>query len=415
MHRNSGLQTSRGSHKVAVLDTIHGATIIAKRMVKAGIEAEALEVYHHAPSLASYDLVVAPIHLGPNNQALAEAKLLRKRIITHHQAVGKLVQPCLPVFEVTGTHSKTSTALLLAKILSGKGKAISHTTRGIELWSGGSSRLVQSGLSITPGSVICAVETAETYQVDALVCEVSLGGTGLADYGILTSFVGDYRIAQGTTWASTAKLQMVSLAKRGARLVANVDVRISPEVSFGPVGDIRTAPDRIYFGNEFIDVELGQDLDFAGYDTAISAAVAACYSARVSPEEIAAGLEGFDGFSGRMKIIHDQGREILDNSNSGLKASDVGRALDRFGGRRLGLVVGEESETVCEGMDVHKLIELLKQRREEIDLLILVGSRLHPWAEELGANTAPDLATGTDLARAANGFDRLLLCVKCFR
>jgi UDP-N-acetylmuramyl pentapeptide synthase len=398
-----------------VLDTIHGAGVIAQKMVDSGVDAHAFEVYHSTPGLECFDLVVSPVHLGPGNPALAEARRLGKRIITHHQAVGELVHPRLPVFEVTGTHSKTSTALLLAKILSGNRRIVSHTTRGIELWSNGSSRMVQAGLSITPGNVIRAVEATEANQADYLVCEVSLGGTGLADFGVLTSFSGDYRIAQGTAWASTAKLQMVTLAKEGSRIIANSDVRISPDVSFGREGVVWATPEELHFGNEAFGLELDRDLDYPGYETAISAAAAACHTAGVCVEEVAASLEGFDGFVGRMKVTREGGLEIYDSSNSGLKVSDVSRVLDRISGRRVCLVVGEESETVCEGMDVPRLIDLLRIRRSEIDQLILVGDRMAPWAVDLKAKTAPDLAAGIEMARASGGIDRLLSCVKCFR
>lgn len=415
MHSHSGFEACRGSSKVAVLDTIHGAGIIARKMVDSGMDAHAFEVYHGSHNLDEFDLVVAPVHLGPGNPALAEARRLGRRIITHHQAVGELVHPGLPVFEVTGTHSKTSTALLLAKILSEKKSVVSHTTRGIELWSGGSSRMVQAGLSITPGNVIRAVESAEANYADSLVCEVSLGGTGLADFGVLTSFSGDYRIAQGTAWASTAKLQMISLAKESSRIVANADVGISPGVSFGRGGFVWATPEELHFGNEAVGLELDRDLDYPGYETAISAAAAACHAAGLVKEEIAASLEGFDGFTGRMKVVREGRLEIYDSSNSGLKVSDVSRALDRISGGRIGLVVGEESETVCEGMDVPRLIDLLRIRRSEIDQLILVGERVAPWALDLKAKTARDLATGIEMARASGGIDRLLSCVKCFR
>ncbi|MDD1750608.1 MAG: hypothetical protein LUO89_12135, partial [Methanothrix sp.] len=103
-------------------------------------------------------------------------------------------------------------------------------------------------------------------------------------------------------------------------------------------------------------------------------------------------------------------------SNPGHKVRVVATALDRARGGRLAVVVGEESETVCEGMDIPALLTLLRQRREEINFLVLVGERLRPWAEELEAATARDLAAGLDLARAgAAGLQGLLSCVKCFR
>jgi hypothetical protein len=116
-----------------------------------------------------------------------------------------------------------------------------------------------------------------------------------------------------------------------------------------------------------------------------------------------------------MKITRETGLEIYDSSNSGLKVSDVERALDRISGGRVGLVVGEEAQTVCEGMDVPRLIDLLSTRRSEIDQLVLVGDRIAPWAADLKAKIAPDLAAGVEMARASGGIDRLLSCVKCFR
>jgi len=391
-------------------------------MCRSGIDAHAFEVYHQAPSISGFDLVVVPVHLSPENPALAEAKRLRMRMITHHMAVGEFlrndIRQDLKIFEVTGTHSKTTTALLLSKIISSNMKVISHSTRGIELWSNGSSRTLQTGLSITPANVIHAVEIADANKADALVCEVSLGGTGLADYGILTSFSGDYRIAGGTKWASTAKLQMLSLAKRGSKIVANTDAKISSDISFGHGGYIIAKPKEIFFGHDKAQLALGKDLDFESYETAISASAAAAYCAGYSTKEIVDALEGFDGISGRMKVTRSSGITVYDSSNSGLKVSDVKHVLDLAtdGKIKIALVVGEEAETVCEGMDVPSLVELLSRYRNKIDLLVLVGRRLEPFAKDLGAKHAADLQTGESLARlSAPELDKLLLCVKCFR
>lgn len=423
MHRNTGLQAGRGSPKVAILDTIHGARTIARRMADIGIEAEALEVYHNSPGVADFDLVVTPVHLMPGNPALARARMLKKRIITHHQAVGELVgqslNPNIVLFEVTGTHSKTSTALLLSKMLSSQKRVVSHTTRGLETWHNGGFRVLQTGLSIAPANVIPAVAAAEAQEAEALVSEVSLGGTGIADYGILTSFSGDYRIAGGTKWASTAKLQMLSLAKVGSKLIANTDTGLSADISLGARGFIQAEPHRLLFGRDSVALDLGEDLDFQGYQTAIAGAAAAARAAGFSKRLIASALDGFDGFSGRMKVIRQGGVTIFDSSNSGLKVRDVNLALDRAAGTAaarsgLALVVGEEAETVCEGMSVPELVALLQERREEIDLLVLVGERLAPFAAGLGAGTARNLEGGFEQVKAG-GQKMQLLCVKCFR
>ncbi|MHC1631927.1 MAG: coenzyme F430 synthase [Methanotrichaceae archaeon] len=419
MYRRPGLPKSDGSAEVAVLDTIHGADVISEKMVKQGLDARALEVYHHVPDISDFDLIVAPVHLWPGNSVLNEARHLGKKIITHHKAVGELLaeNKNFRVFEITGIHSKTSTALILSRILSTKRKVVSHTTRGIELWVGKKSRMIQTGMSITPGNVICAFDAAESLGADDLVSEISLGGTGLADYGILTSFAGDYMIANKSLWASTAKLQMVSLASPGSKLIANVDTKISPDISFGSGSQVRYTLGQIQMNEKRIALILGENFDPQSYIIALSAASAAAFVSGMEPNEISAALEGFDGLSGRMKKVEERGIVVYDNSNSGLKVSGVESALDYARGEgKLGLVTGEESETVCEGMNVPLLVELLKRRRQEIGLLVLVGERLKPYAYELEALIAPDLDTGLKKSKIAlKRGDRILSCVKCFR
>jgi UDP-N-acetylmuramyl pentapeptide synthase len=411
------MQEGRRGSQVAVLDTIHGAAVIARKMVERGWQAEAFEVYHHTPDLSSFDLIVSPVHLSPRNPALEMARREGKAVITHHQAVGDLLRQdaaARDIFEVTGTHSKTTTALLLAVILSHHRKVLSHTTRGLEIWQDGRSIILQKGLSIAPANIIRAVQAAEDGGATSLICEVSLGGTGLADYGILTSLSGDYLIASGSKWASTAKLQMLSLAKSGMRFIANRDTRISSDLPFGPGSGIYACSDRLVLGKEDAKLDLGSDLDFPGYQTAISAAAAAAQAAGLGCRDIAEALSGFDGFPGRMKIHRLGHQTIFDSSNSGLKVRDVQRALDRARGSDLVAVVGEDSKTVCEGMDIPALSDLLRRRKGELARLILVGERLQPLAEELGAEAAADLEEGLEKAQKSSP-KRLLSSVKCFR
>jgi len=115
-----------------------------------------------------------------------------------------------------------------------------------------------------------------------------------------------------------------------------------------------------------------------------------------------------------MKIKRLPNQTFFDSSNSGLKVRDVARALDRASGPDLFVVVGEDKETVCEGMNILALSELLRQRKSEMAKLIIVGERLVPLAEELGAATAKNLQQGLEMAQKDLP-KRLLSCVKCFR
>ncbi|MHB8118503.1 MAG: hypothetical protein ACYDHX_07260 [Methanothrix sp.] len=151
-----------------------------------------------------------------------------------------------------------------------------------------------------------------------------------------------------------------------------------------------------------------------GYETAIAGAAAAADLAGIPRSMVAQALCGFDGFSGRMKIKRLPDQTFFDSSNSGLKVRDVARALDRAFGSDLVVVVGEDSETVCEGMNISALSDLLRQRKSEMATLIIVGERLVPLAKELGADTAKNLQQGLEKAQKGSP-KRLLSCVKCFR
>ncbi|MCQ8903047.1 MAG: coenzyme F430 synthase [Methanothrix sp.] len=402
---------------MAVLDSIHGADIIASRLRELGIDAEALEVYHNSHSMEGYSLVVAPVHLSPQNRSLSDARRLGKRIISHHRAVGLILgEREFRAFEITGTRGKTTTALLLALILSHEMRVVSHTTSGIELWNRGKRSLIRSGLSITPGNLIAAHQIASEERADALVSEVSLGGTGAFDVGVITSLAGDYLIAGSSMWASTAKLQMLSLSDPAARIVANTDTRLSADITFGDGGDVRFCGRSVMIRGESYPLSLGEALDLPAYSDGIAGALAAAISIGVDVQNAADALEGFEGFKGRMSRYQLDGVSVIDNSNSGLKVSGIERALDLASGGRICLVAGEDAESVCEGLDIDALVRMIESRREEIDELVLVGMRLEPHAPRLRGYTARNFQEGLEVARRhASSGDHLVLCVKCFR
>ena len=171
---------------------------------------------------------VAPVHLDSAYPMLAEARAEGKRILSHHEIVGKILKgdsrlSGIKTVEVTGVKAKTSTASLLADMLSRRFEVVLHTSRGLEYWKGGISSLISRGLSITPGSILVAVEKVfdARFRPDFFIFEISIGGTGTADFGVLTTLSPDYGIANNTALASEAKLQLVRNAKPGSTLLIN--------------------------------------------------------------------------------------------------------------------------------------------------------------------------------------------------
>jgi len=234
--------------KLAVLDLTHGGIPIAKSLAAAGSEVTGIDVYRtvepgmlleleekhgircsKTPLPASgFDLLVAPVHLDSAYPMLVEARVQGKSVFSHHEIVGEILKgdsrlSCIKTVEVTGVKAKTSTASLLADMLSRQFEVVLHTSRGLEYWKAGTSSFIYRGLSITPGSILVAVEKVfeAGFRPDFFIFEISIGGTGTADFGILTTLSPDYGIANNTALASEAKLQLIRNAKPGSTLLIN--------------------------------------------------------------------------------------------------------------------------------------------------------------------------------------------------
>lgn len=234
--------------KFAVLDLTHGGIPIAKSLVAAGNKVVGIDVYgttepdilleleetHGIPysktplSASEFDILVAPVHLDSAYPMLVEARAQGKRVFSHHEIVGEILKSDsrlsgIKTVEVTGVKAKTSTASLLADMLSRQFEVVLHTSRGLEYWKAGTSSLIHRGLSITPGSILVAIEKAfeAGFRPEIFIFEISIGGTGTADFGILTTLLPDYGIANNTALASEAKLQLVKQAKSGSTLLIN--------------------------------------------------------------------------------------------------------------------------------------------------------------------------------------------------
>ncbi|RPJ49545.1 MAG: coenzyme F430 synthase, partial [Methanobacteriota archaeon] len=234
--------------KLAVLDLTHGGIPIVKSLAAAGNEVTGIDVYGTVEpgtlleleekhgircsktplSSSEFDFLVAPVHLDSAYPMLVEARTQGKSILSHHEVVGKILKgdsrlSGIKTVEVTGVKAKTSTASLLADMLSRRFEVVLHTSRGLEYWKAGVSSLIHKGLSITPGSILVAVKKVfeAGFRPDFLIFEISIGGTGTADFGILTTLSPDYGIANNTALASEAKLQLVRHAKPGSTLLIN--------------------------------------------------------------------------------------------------------------------------------------------------------------------------------------------------
>ncbi len=451
----------KSSSRVVVLDLTHGGIIIARKLGKLGcsvtgidvygtlgpeelaaLENEGIKVYRDAQKTSDFDVIVAPVHLDPAYPMLTDAIDNKIPVLSHHEAVGQILSGYdlkgKTIIEITGTKAKTSTATLLSDILSRQKRVVSHTSRGVE--DRETRKTIKKGLSITPASIISALDAILEAGIDPriLVFEISLGGTGRADIGVITTIANDYKIANNTKMASEAKRQMILNAKPGSSLVINNDAlryfgACRRDVKIISFTDAVNASCNVYY--EDISSEGGtiayylgskkgrivirekSDYDITSYKTAFVCATAIALALNIDNDTIERAIGDFRGAEGRMKRISLAGRTLIDNSNSGLDIRTAGKALEfsKKQGERIIMVLGEEAKEVCEGLPPADVKRFIDKHMDELTALVIVGERMKP----LIANNiyyADDLEKGLELAKGlTRENDIILSCVKCFR
>jgi UDP-N-acetylmuramyl pentapeptide synthase len=441
---------------VAVIDLTHGGIPLTRHIARQARSVTGIDIYGTVGSDilsglekdsikiadkidTDIDLIVAPVHLNP---ALMP-DIGDCSVITHHRATGELISGTPDgsldrrIVEITGTCAKTSTATLLADMASRSMSVLSHTTRGVEHWQKGVPIKVHHGLSIAPGSILEALEHSADIKPDLYIFEVSLGGTGAADVGIITSLDNEYTIAGGSSTSTMAKMQMVEYAKHGSKLLLNASVgQIDPpdDVNIITFSDTSGKGD-VYMSDPPAGIRTincksqncgtirfmpGSGYDPSSYSTAMVCATAAACILDVGPGNIESTLLDFQGVHGRMRQVEWAGRKMVDNSNSGMNINSVGHALEYARniaktGNKLVLALGEEAKQVCEGLDPEDVSTFTIEHGSDVNDIILVGERM----ECISGNNihhADSLDRAIEMAESlTKENDIIISCVKCFR
>jgi UDP-N-acetylmuramyl pentapeptide synthase len=457
---------------IIVLDLTHAGIIIATKLAKLGFSVTAVDAYRTVDEnvlleleegcriktskkpvqIDKYDLVISPAHLDPEYPVLAEARKKGIKILTHHQAVGSILSmkgwtDKGTVIEITGSKAKTSSASLLAEMLSQKMKVVLHTSRGLELWENSQCKILNLGLSIAPGSILLAIDKLDEFGVSAecYIFEVSIGLTGFADIGIITTLEPDYRIAASTSNASDAKISVLSYAKPEEIFFLNVKDMKAHDMANKFGRTCFTFGDSEYSGQDYEDADtvayiddksvtfnhkngtfsspLSQNYNSRSYATAFAVSTAVALKMEIPEQDIIGVIASFEGLQGRMQEKEFEGRTLIDNSNSGMDIKSAERSLDYALTKSKSeseisgiiMILGEEAAQVCEGLPPEKVSEFVMRRSGELSRLILVGERM----QDIGNGKftyAGGLEEGLEIATAiASEKDIILSCVKCFR
>ncbi len=412
--------------RILVLDTIHGAEIIAEELKGLGKQAEVFDPYHQTFTKAlDYDLVIAPVHLNPNFEVVKQALKMEVPFMSHHKAVKEIARlkklfSDTKVVEVTGTVGKTAVCELICQLLKNKNaKVLSHTSSVTRFQSAG-EEVQFPRIGGAPANVLKVMRIAKEKKLKAeiAVFEISLGLTGIGDVGVITSLDADYRIASGTKDASAAKIASIQnyayeiegRNRRSAVIVLPDSFAEMPENRkdelkrfntnfFGTTANAKNlwlddTEHKVFFdglktvngdsvsGGMKFNFEAGFYGDY--YRNSLEASFCTVLSLGIPPERVNTG--DISAVRGRLKVENRKGRFLIDNSNSGTKLTFLGEITEmarRYSDKMI-LIVGVESEYVCEGVNEEELKEVVASAARDFVEIIIVGEE---FKDKIGGKT----------------------------
>jgi UDP-N-acetylmuramyl pentapeptide synthase len=261
------------------------------------------------------------------------------------------------------------------------------------------------------------------------VFEVSLGGTGLAEIGVITTIADDYPIAKGTRRAFDGKAQMAVGARRslvvsekekdlwsdlvdeGAEIVTfgdggGMDVKVSPPLIFDEAAELEIYVD----GRKELLVEILGSYLVPSYLPAFSAALATAIEAGAELDDAAKALQSFSGIPGRGDVRMEGGVWLIRERNPGVTASSVDFNLtclrDYYDLKGIGVVIEPTTKNVCERLEVEELEKVIMKHQDCVSGAYF----LHHRGDKKYEGEVFHLID--DISEAGKGHDALLWCTK---
>jgi coenzyme F430 synthetase len=397
--------------KILVVDMTHGGTVIASEFSKkTGVKVLAWDLYHTLDDVAKNNLAADGIELVDHHSlelqqdddlmvvAPVHSQLTVPVNMTHHQAVRLLLEDeiKIPIIEVTGVKGKTSTVAILKEIYRYYNPLI-LSSLGVEAVEGEKTTLLRKDISITPASIITAWKLALEAEFHPGMCifETSLGGTGLAEVGVLTNLVEDYSIAANSKRASQAKEQIFQSKMVACNLESfqsnysnkgfnnrtntfSTDAEANLTVSNVKYAILETSfnlklKELKNIRGELLNTSIPVKTFAPGpyqLENVLSATCAA-FSMGTSIDEIRAGLEGFKGINGRTSIQESGDMRIVHEINPGINLTAIKKSVAMMGHYGdMALVLGGQYGITCEEIDENALAEFLDELSNDITLIL---------------------------------------------
>ncbi len=337
-------------------------------------------------------LIIAPVHCNIDS----------KVDMTHHEAVKFLMkdQINVPVIEVTGVKGKTSTVKMLKEIFKDLNPLI-LSSLGVEVVENGKSILLKKNISITPASIIEAWQLAKDYKnIGICIFETSLGGTGLADVGILTNIAENYPIASKGKTASQAKAQIFKNKVVACDLDSYNQFYLNfneNTVTFSLNNDsnvcasnIKFELDKTSFNADINDLKtidgtiISTSFDVSTFAPAehhlnnVLGAVCAALILKIPINQIRRGLKNFRGIDGRTSIRSYKGSKIIEEINPGINVTAIKKSVKMIQNLESPVVIfGGKYGVTCEEIDEKATARFFNDMDPKIQLILV---------DELGKN-----------------------------
>ncbi|MFX0132549.1 MAG: coenzyme F430 synthase [Candidatus Hodarchaeota archaeon] len=401
-------------HRIIIIDMTHGGKILAEEL-KRKWEVVGVDVYNTMDSeeinrfnlkgiqikkslieisLKNSDVIIAPVHCDP--KFLSKAIEKNNQIISFHKIVGDLLRSELRekiIIEITGTHGKTTTAITLAKLLSYQYKVLCLSSRGLERFQNGSSEYLEKEIEIAPPYLFHVKKYLQEFDIG--IFEISLGGIGLANIGVLTNIIEDYPIADWTQNASYGKKQLLEFAKKNSIILYNSDDKNSKKlindtkteatlISFGKTGQIRSNIIDLVDFNQRNNLEIMYDFFFKdkmkskidssisgkligpGYFYAILTYVGVALILKINKNKIIENLYKFDGILNRANLSRINDWWVLKDINSGVGDISLDAVLKSISSYLIKKdckiwLIFDTNTSVCEGIDIEKIQRIISK------------------------------------------------------
>ena len=337
-------------------------------------------------------LIIAPVHCNIDS----------KVDMTHHEAVKFLMKDKvgIPVIEVTGVKGKTSTVKMLEEIFKDLNPLI-LSSLGVEVVENSENIPLKKNISITPASIIEAWYLSKDYNNKGIcIFETSLGGTGLADTGILTNIAENYTIASKGKTASQAKAQIFKskvvacdfnsynqfylnfnentvtfgIDKRANVHASNVKFGLDKTSFKVDVNGLKTVGGNII--NRSFNVSTFAPAEH--HLNNVLGAVCAALILETPTNQIKNGLKNFKGVAGRTSIKNYNGTKIIEEINPGINVTAIKKSVEMIQYLESPVVIfGGKYGVTCEEIDEEAAARFFNGMDPKIQLIL---------ADELGKN-----------------------------